>query len=373
MALATGYTAMTSEGEEPDTKAGFEEGWTMKLALISPPGLFADGLARLLEDLGPGMEVVQWAPDKMPNAAGRLHLVVLDLDTLGERAADAVRTLHARAGAPIVAVAATLDHALMTAVLSAGARAFITKTFGREQALEVIRRALEAGPVLLREAKARRESDESRIDHSTVSTPARVRSDNSYNLTPGEMRVLALLCEGHANLGIGARLGIKVGTVKIHLRSIYRKLGVQNRTQAMKIGERIETIQEMLMEHAAQGNSLRDWLVPHMTDESRRKGDVLFRRGDPGQALYYIQQGRIALREINELVGEGELLGEISIFAPEHARTCTAYCETDTKLFRLTADQAKRLYMENPQFAYHVVQLIAQRFSSDRERYMKSV
>jgi DNA-binding NarL/FixJ family response regulator len=373
MALATGYTAMTSEGEEPDTKAGFEEGWTMKLALISPPGLFADGLARLLEDLGPGMEVVQWAPDKMPNAAGRLHLVVLDLDTLGERAADAVRALHARAAAPIVAVAATLDHALMTAVLSAGARAFITKTFGREQALEVIRRALEAGPVLPREAKARRESDESRIDHSTVSTPARARSDNSYNLTPGEMRVLALLCEGHANLGIGARLGIKVGTVKIHLRSIYRKLGVQNRTQAMKIGERIETIQEMLMEHAAQGNSLRDWLVPHMTDESRRKGDVLFRRGDPGQALYYIQQGRIALREINELVGEGELLGEISIFAPEHARTCTAYCETDTKLFRLTADQAKRLYMENPQFAYHVVQLIAQRFSSDRERYMKSV
>lgn len=346
----------------------------MKLALVTHPGLFADGLARLLQDLGPGMEVVQWTPEKLPAVVGRLHLVVLDVDTLGEGAADAVSALHARAAAPIVAVAATLDHALMTAVLAAGARAFITKTFGREQALEVIRRALEAGPVLPREAKARKElSEANKKIHAIAPGSVQARSDSSYNLTPGEMRVLALLCEGHANLGIGARLGIKVGTVKIHLRSIYKKLGVQNRTQAMKIGERIEAIQEMLVDHAAQGNSLRDWLVPHMTDESRRKGEVLFRRGDPGQALYYVQQGRIALREINEEVGEGELLGEISIFAPEHARTCTAYCETDTKLFRLTADQAKRLYMENPQFAYHVVQLIAQRFSSDRERYMKSV
>ena len=345
----------------------------MKLALVTHPGLFADGLARLLQDLGPGMEVVQWVPDRLPGTAGRLHLVVLDVDTLGERAADAVGALHARVAAPIVAVASTLEHALMTAVLGAGARAFITKTFGREQALEVIRRALDAGPVLPREAKARREAAEVRVNRPAVSTSGRARSDNSYNLTPGEMRVLALLCEGHANLGIGARLGIKVGTVKIHLRSTYKKLGVQNRTQAMKIGERIETIQAILVEHAAQGSSLRDWLVPHMTDESRRKGEVLFRRGDPGQALYYIQQGRVTLREINEEVGEGELLGEISIFAPEHARTCTAYCETDTKLFRLTAEQAKRLYMENPQFAYHVVQLIAQRFSSDRERYMKTV
>lgn len=345
----------------------------MKLALVTHPGLFADGLARLLQDLGPGMEVVHWAPEKLSAVAGRLHLIVLDVELLGSGAAEAVQALHARVAVPIVAVAATLDHTLMTAVLAAGARAFITKAFGREQALEVIRRALEAGPVLPREAMARRQALEPSKNQSLVQATRRVNGDKTYNLTPAEIRVLALLCEGHANLGIGARLGIRVGTVKIHLRSIYKKLGVQNRTQAMKIGERIEIIQQILMEHAEQGNSLRDWLVPHMTDESRRKGEVLFRRGDPGQALYYIQQGRVALQEINEEVGEGELLGEISIFAPEHARTCTACCETDTKLFRLTAEQAKRLYMENPQFAYHVVQLIARRFSSDRERYMKSV
>ena len=36
--------------------------------------------------------------------------------------------------------------------------------------------------------------------------------------------------------------------------------------------------------------------------------------------------------------------------------------------FRLTDVQAQRLYIENPQFAYHVVQLIALRLEGDRQR-----
>jgi CRP-like cAMP-binding protein len=186
------------------------------------------------------------------------------------------------------------------------------------------------------------------------------------------MQVLAFMSEGHTNLGIAKRLDLKESTVKVHVHNTFQKLGVQNRTQATRIGERLQAIRDIQVEHARSSGSLRDWLLPHMTDELRRKGEILFRRGDPGEALYYIQQGRIALKEIGEVIGEGELLGEIGIFAPGRKRTCTAYCETDSRLFRLSDTQAQRLYLENAQFAYHVVQLIARRLDGDRERFLQS-
>ncbi len=191
---------------------------------------------------------------------------------------------------------------------------------------------------------------------------------NPYSLTGRELQVLAQVCEGRSNLNIAKRLGITEGTVKIHLSNSYKKLGVENRTQAIRIVERVEQVRDMSMNEAEQGLSLRDWLLPHMSDESHHKGEVLFRKGDPARALYYIQQGKVALPEIGKQMAEGTLFGEIGIFAPEHSRTCSARCETDARLFCLTAERAKRLYFENPQFAYHVMQLIAQHLLDDQSR-----
>ena len=51
-------------------------------------------------------------------------------------------------------------------------------------------------------------------------------------LTPQELVVLALLVEGKLYKEIAAALHISMRTVDSHTRSIYRKLGVNNRTQA---------------------------------------------------------------------------------------------------------------------------------------------
>jgi DNA-binding NarL/FixJ family response regulator len=48
-----------------------------------------------------------------------------------------------------------------------------------------------------------------------------------------ESEVLALLVEGSSNLAIAARLGVGNETVKTHLRSIYKKLEVNDRAQAV--------------------------------------------------------------------------------------------------------------------------------------------
>jgi DNA-binding CsgD family transcriptional regulator len=53
-------------------------------------------------------------------------------------------------------------------------------------------------------------------------------------LTPREHDVLELVAEGLSNKAIGARLGISDQTVKFHVASICGKLGVANRTEAVR-------------------------------------------------------------------------------------------------------------------------------------------
>jgi DNA-binding NarL/FixJ family response regulator len=57
-------------------------------------------------------------------------------------------------------------------------------------------------------------------------------------LTERETEVLNLLAEGLANKQIAAALGISEHTVKFHVSSIYAKLNVTNRTEAMRAGLR---------------------------------------------------------------------------------------------------------------------------------------
>lgn len=62
---------------------------------------------------------------------------------------------------------------------------------------------------------------------------ATIREDPFEQLTRREREVLAALAKGWTNSQISARLGISENTVKYHLRLIYDKLGVTNRSTAV--------------------------------------------------------------------------------------------------------------------------------------------
>ena len=53
------------------------------------------------------------------------------------------------------------------------------------------------------------------------------------DLSPRESQVLEMASHGLTNLEIASRLGVSVHAVKFHLAGVYRKLGVQNRTEAV--------------------------------------------------------------------------------------------------------------------------------------------
>ena len=59
------------------------------------------------------------------------------------------------------------------------------------------------------------------------------RKENGFGLTPRELEVLALLPKGRMSSQIASDLFISEATVKTHLSSIYRKLSVANRSEAV--------------------------------------------------------------------------------------------------------------------------------------------
>ena len=64
---------------------------------------------------------------------------------------------------------------------------------------------------------------------------AEARSRISDKLTLRESAIIELVLQGHSSESIGLRLGVATGTVKVHRRNIYRKLGISSQAQLMSL------------------------------------------------------------------------------------------------------------------------------------------
>lgn len=123
----------------------------------------------------------------------------------------------------------------------------------------------------------------------------------------------------------------------------------------------------------AAANSISpDWLAPFSNVEERRAGEVLFRRGDKGDRLYYLCTGRIRFAEIDAEIAAGSLFGEVAFFIPEGVRTQTAVCLSDCRLLSIGESQLKQIYFQNPQFGWYLVRLVAERLSVNARRAERS-
>jgi two-component system NarL family response regulator len=144
-----------------------------------------------------------------------LRMPVLD----GISAIEAIRR-DAPSAALIVLTTFGTDHDICAAI-KAGARAYMLKDAQREELLDCIR-AVNAG--------------ETRIPPLLVAKLAAEISGEK--LTHRELEVLALLARGRSNKNIALRLNISETTVKSHLRSVFGKLRVLSRTEAIAVASR---------------------------------------------------------------------------------------------------------------------------------------
>jgi len=119
---------------------------------------------------------------------------------------------------------------------------------------------------------------------------------------------------------------------------------------------------------ATQESPVSQWLLPHMTRRTFNASEMLFRKGDPAREVIYIASGQVRLQEADQLLGPGELIGEIGLFAPDKRRTQTIVCETNGELYAMTDEMIYRLYYQNPKLGFYLMRLIVERLFRDIER-----
>ena len=131
-------------------------------------------------------------------------------------------------GCAVLVLTASLDRQLFVRAVEAGAEGFLHKSAGIGEIIDAVRRLcageslISAGEVseLLRLSDRQRKRD--------PATRVAVES-----LTPREKQVLRALADGLDNKGIARRLGITVETERNYLSSVFSKLGVHSRLQAL--------------------------------------------------------------------------------------------------------------------------------------------
>jgi hypothetical protein len=110
------------------------------------------------------------------------------------------------------------------------------------------------------------------------------------------------------------------------------------------------------------------WLKPYMRARRLKAGRMLFRKGDLGDQLYFLAEGRIELVEIGEAMEPGRLFGELAFFAPDKRRSLTARCATDCTVLTIDGATFQQLYFQNPAFGFQIVTLVAGRLQADLRR-----
>ncbi|AQR75716.1 response regulator transcription factor [Sphingomonas sp. LM7] len=192
----------------------------IRILIADDHPMLRDGVAALL-DTQPDMLLVGEASDGADAirrfAALRPDVTLMDLQMPGMGGVAAIRAIREQAPRARILVLTTYDGDAQAAeALRAGAAGFLLKTTLRRELLDTIR-AIHAGrryvPPEIAQEIALHASDDA--------------------LSQREQSVLALVAEGLANKEIAWELGLAEDTIKTHLKNVFAKLGVADRTLAV--------------------------------------------------------------------------------------------------------------------------------------------
>ena len=112
---------------------------------------------------------------------------------------------------------------------------------------------------------------------------------------------------------------------------------------------------------AAQGDLSMDWLKPFMTRRKYGKGDVLFRKGDRANEMFFTVTGKFLVTELGIELPPGRLVGELGFLSPDNRRTQSLECTEDGQVLAITYDRLLEIYFQNPEFGYYFLRLSTER------------
>lgn len=203
----------------------------MRVLLIDDHALFRVGLEGLLERrgievvgaVGSGREGLRLAQTTKPD------VILLDLRMPEMHGLEILKRLRDKTPqVPIVMLTTSSAESDLVESLRSGARGYLLKDMEPDDLVITLRDIVEGKTVIapgltgvlakvVKEGDARKAPDERSPFES---------------LTPRELEILCHLAEGQSNKVIARNLHISDGTVKLHVKSILRKLGVHSRVEA---------------------------------------------------------------------------------------------------------------------------------------------
>jgi DNA-binding NarL/FixJ family response regulator len=197
----------------------------MRLLIADDHELLRDTLVLFLQGEA-GFEVA--TAGTYPEACRRItedepyDLVLLDLNMPGMQGLKGLRqAMLLNGGQRVALISGQATTAIVQEALDAGAAGFVPKSMPANSLINAVKfmaKGEQFAPI-----------DFMKAGGEAANHPL------AEGLTPRELQVLKGLTEGKSNKQIGRDLDIQEPTVKLHMKTLYRKLGAANRTQAAMI------------------------------------------------------------------------------------------------------------------------------------------
>jgi len=204
----------------------------MRVLLIDDHTLFRIGLQELLERRG--IEVCDAVGDGATGIARAAELkpdvILLDMRMPAVTGLEVLRRLHdADCEVPAVMLTTSRDERDLVSCLRAGACGYLLKDMDPDDLVSSLGEIVNGNTIIA--------PDMTGVLARVVKgdEPVAYKSRRFADLTPRETEILCHLAEGQSNKVIARELGISDGTVKLHVKSILRKLQVNSRVQAAVI------------------------------------------------------------------------------------------------------------------------------------------
>ena len=206
----------------------------MRVLLIDDHALVRKGLEALLQSrgieiadaVGSGKEGIESAKKLNP------EIILLDVNMPEMSGLDTLRALREQGvQIPVLMLTMSRDERDLEGALRAGAQGYLLKDMDPEELVPALKDAVQGKNVVAKELIGSLTRIVQGQSGETAEQPAE-KPGLLAELTPRETEILEHIAEGQSNKVIARELDISDGTVKLHVKSILRKLNVHSRVEA---------------------------------------------------------------------------------------------------------------------------------------------
>jgi DNA-binding NarL/FixJ family response regulator len=200
----------------------------MKILVADDHPLYREAVTTQLHRLYPGSDVEEVGTfDDIVSSAKKsdapFDLFLVDFHMPGMMEEGIANLAAAYPGTPITVISGTANTEDVRASIRAGAKGFVSKTATADHLAHTIQLVLSGGTSVPADMLA---APETPLNAQTSPDP-----DWLGRLSPRERQVMTAVARGISNKQIGRELNLAEVTVKLHLRSIFRKTGAKTRAE----------------------------------------------------------------------------------------------------------------------------------------------